>query len=110
VTIFVLYPLLTTMLYYLGARAMITQWLWSRYPPRLDHFMMCSACSGVWYGAGVAAVGSYSFGVGVGGLPKLAGIVVVALASGVWTPLLAALHHMALTYLSPEAPPEAAST
>lgn len=39
-----------TALYYLGSRAVITRWLWSRYPPSLAAFMDCSACSGFWYG------------------------------------------------------------
>lgn len=40
----ILYPMLTTALYYLGARAMITKFIWSRYPKWLDKFMLCSAC------------------------------------------------------------------
>jgi hypothetical protein len=97
---FLLYPLLTTMLYYLGARAMITQWLWSRYPARVDHFMMCAACSGVWYGAAVTAIHGYGLN---GWSPTIGGVIAVALASGVWTPLLAALHHKALLYLGGDA-------
>lgn len=41
--------------YYLGSRAVITRWLWSRYPARFARFMDCAACSGFWYGAAVAA-------------------------------------------------------
>ena len=42
--------LLSAAFYYLGSRAVITSWLWSRYPPRLAKFMDCAACSGFWYG------------------------------------------------------------
>jgi hypothetical protein len=56
VTGLVLYPLLTCTLWYLGTRAVITSWLWSRYPPRLARFMDCSACAGFWYGFAVAAL------------------------------------------------------
>jgi hypothetical protein len=49
-----LYSILSTALYYLGSRAMITQPLWSRYPPGLARFADCPACSGTWYGAGLA--------------------------------------------------------
>jgi len=52
----VLYPLLSTALFYLGSRAMITQWLWSRYPPRLARFADCSACTGFWWGLILALV------------------------------------------------------
>lgn len=42
--------LLSTTLYYLGSRAMITSFLWSRYPLAFARFMDCPACSGFWYG------------------------------------------------------------
>lgn len=45
---------LATTFYYLGARASITQFLWSRYPKSFDKFMDCPACSGFWYGAAIA--------------------------------------------------------
>ena len=41
-----IYPLICTALYYLGAHAAITQWLWSRYPKWLDELTMCAACAG----------------------------------------------------------------
>lgn len=46
----VIFALLSTALYYLGSRALITRWLWSRYPSAIAHFMDCAACSGFWYG------------------------------------------------------------
>ena len=104
--IVLLYPLITAMFYYLGARAMITQWLWSRYPPWLDHFMMCSACTGVWYGAAVAAVGGYGLGVPFVGLAgdHWSTVIVVALCSGVWTPFMSLAHIKALEALGSTAP------
>lgn len=96
----ILYALLTTCLYYLGVRAKITHWLWSRYPKWLDNFMMCSACSGFWYGLVVA------FGIGWWrelpflGLPGRLWItpIVIAFCSIVWTPIIAAIHLQAFDY------------
>lgn len=54
----VLYVTLCTAMYYLLARAKITEWLWSRYPPFLDYWLMCAACAGTWYGLGCGALGA----------------------------------------------------
>ena len=51
-----LYSLLCAAMFYLGSRAMITQWLWSKYPPRFAAFMDCSACTGFWWGLTWASV------------------------------------------------------
>jgi hypothetical protein len=48
------YALLTTALFYLGSRAQVTAWLWSKYPPGFARFMDCAACSGFWYGTTLA--------------------------------------------------------
>jgi len=53
---FIIFHLIIAALYYLGSRAVITSWLWSRYPSSVAHFMDCSACSGFWYGLAVALV------------------------------------------------------
>ncbi len=45
-----LYVLLSSAFFYLGSRALITRWLWSRYPAGLVGFMDCAACTGFWYG------------------------------------------------------------
>ena len=42
--------LLPAAFWYLTSSAMITQWLWSRYPAWLDELTHCSACSGFWWG------------------------------------------------------------
>ena len=47
------FPVLTAVFYYLSARATITEPLWRRYPPALDRFLSCAACSGFWYGLGL---------------------------------------------------------
>lgn len=45
-----LFTLVSTALYYLGSRALITRWLWSRYPPKLARFADCPACTAFWHG------------------------------------------------------------
>ncbi len=44
------FALASTALWYLGSRAVITQAIWSRYPPRFARFMDCPACTGFWWG------------------------------------------------------------
>ena len=99
-TSLLLYPLLTTAAYYLGARALVTRFLWSRYPVWLDSFMLCSACSGFWYGLGAGIYGRF-YGVDFLGLPArdLSTPLVIAFCSTVWTPLVSALHATALDRL-----------
>ena len=102
---FLLYPLLTTALYYLGARAALTRWLWSGYPNWLDSFMVCAACSGFWYGAAVAAFGEWAGIHGIVVTPWVPlTVITTGLASMVWTPLFAWLHLSALARLEP--PPD----
>lgn len=88
----VVYALLTSSLFYLGSRAVITRLLWRRYPPKLATFMDCSACSGTWYGALVGGVGTFGFDLPFMGLPAGAPhVVAVALCSMTWTPIVASL-------------------
>ena len=96
---FLIYPLLTAALYYLGARAMITQFLWSRYPPRIDAFMQCAACAGFWYGAGLGIAGLCTRTPFLGSLAWWTPVV-IGLASVVWTPIVASAHETALLRLS----------
>ena len=44
----------STALFYLGSRALITHWLWSRYPPALASLFECPACVGFWWGVVLA--------------------------------------------------------
>jgi hypothetical protein len=85
------YPLLTAALYYLGSWALVTRWLWSRYPPRVAAFAACASCSGFWYGVGVAAVGGWALDLRFLELPPHAwwAPLVVGLCAIVWTPLIA---------------------
>jgi len=57
VTTLLLYAILCAAAYYLLARALITKWLWSRYPGWLDKLAMCASCSGFWLGLGCGALG-----------------------------------------------------
>lgn len=99
----VLYALLTTATYYLGAHAQVTSWLWSRYPPGVDRFMYCAACAGTWYGAGWGAVGAWREWpfLGLPGRDALT-VICVAAASMVWTPVLAYAHLHVLRALGEE--------
>lgn len=98
-TSLILYPLLTTCIYYLVSRAQVTRFLWSRYPEWFDHWAICAACSGTWYGALTACVFKMDF-VGLRGGHWTTPIV-VGLCSTVWTPLVADLHIAALARLAP---------
>jgi hypothetical protein len=106
-TALLLYPLLTAALFYLGSRAGVTRWLWSRYPAGFGRFRDCASCSGFWYGIAVAAAGG--FGLELDFL-ELSGddwrtLVVVGLASLAWTPVVAYLLISRLEALgSPEEP------
>jgi hypothetical protein len=91
VTALVLYVTLSAAAYYLVARAKITEALWSRYPPALEYWALCAACSGFAYGVVAALVVGRPLGLDFLGLdgrtwytPLAAG-----LASMVWTPVLA---------------------
>ena len=105
---FLIYPLLTAAFYYLGGRAQVTQFLWSRYPPRFDAFMQCAACTGFWYGAGLGFVGLAT------GTPFLGSSawwtpIVVGLAAIVWTPIVANAHEGALHQLGGTSSPDDAT-
>lgn len=91
-----IYPLMTTALFYLFARAVITEWLWSRFPWWLTYVTQCAACSGFWYGGICTAVGIYVFDKPFLGRTDWYVIVDAALASIVWTPILAALHEFSM--------------
>lgn len=88
----VLYALVTTTMYYLGARALITQWLWSRYPAWLDKLTLCAACSGFWYGLAIGAWG-YWRAIPYGPLPgdRWDTVIAIGVASSVTTAIGAQL-------------------
>lgn len=93
-----IFPILTAVFYYLGARAMLTEPLWRRYPPRLDRFMNCAACSGFWYGLGLGIFG-HTLGVPFLGATSWSTPFAVALMSIWWTPVMAAVMERALQAL-----------
>lgn len=97
----VLYALLTTAVYYLLAKAMITRWLWSRYPTWLDYYTSCAACSGFLYGGAVGLSIGWTLDLPFLGLDGRFWItpIAIALGSTVWTPILANLHVQALLTL-----------
>ena len=98
----VLYPLLCASLYYLLARATITEFLWSRYPEWLDQMTACAACSGFWYGLGCAGLGwwrDWSF-LGLDGRDPVV-CALVGVCAITWTPIVAHLQISALEKLTP---------
>lgn len=97
----IVYVLGTTALYYLGSRAKLTRFLWSKYPRWLDNFMLCAACSGAWYALGLALIGAWRKWDFLG-LPGNDPVTVIAVVLGgiVWTPIVAALHLWALDRVS----------
>lgn len=107
----VLYPVLATSFYMLGARDLITRPFWSRYPVVVDKFMTCPACSGTWYGAALALGGGY-MGWPFFGLPGWSPvtIVVVALYTKILTPIIAAKHISTLLYAGDADGADAANT
>lgn len=99
-TTLVIYPLLTAALYYLLARAQISEFLWSRYPQSIDRFMACAACTGFWYGIGVAFIG-WAYQLPFLALPPREPhtVIIVGLCSMIWTPVVSWLHLVALDQL-----------
>ena len=87
----VLYLILTTGLYYLTSRAEITRWLWSRYPNWVNQWALCSACSGFWYGLGVAGGLGWTLDLPLLGLPGRAWFTVAVggVVGMVGTPIVA---------------------
>ena len=97
-------PFITAALFYLGSRAVITQGIWSRYPPRLAAFMDCASCSGFWFGVCVSAVSLVRAYWGsaltldnvLGCVTQVVGYGLISLTT---TPLVAALHQKAMEFL-----------
>ena len=111
----ILYMLLTSALYYLLARAMITRWLWSKYPPWLDYYTTCAACSGFLYGVLCAVAIGWTQDLPLLGLPgrSVLTLAISGLGSMVWTPVIANLQINALYQLGvadPRAQEEPTST
>lgn len=90
-----LFPFVTTFLWYLGSAATITLPIRERLPTSLNQFLLCPACSGFWYGLGL---GAYAIARDLTVWPPELTLVGMACASGVWTAYGAGLLLKALTY------------
>lgn len=97
------FPVLTAVFYYLGARAVITEPLWRRYPPRLDAFLSCAACSGFWYGLGLGVAG-WTQDVPFLGMTGWNTPILVGLMAIWWTPVMAMVMERSLTWTGPATP------
>lgn len=95
----ILYPVLGTVLYYLGCRATITRGLWELAPDPVYAFLICPACSGTWYCAVVALIGATQ-GVEFLGVSGPVTVILAALWGSFWVPLLAYLHITAMEKLA----------
>ncbi len=96
-TTIVLYITISTALYYLLARAKITEWAWRRFPSWLEYWTLCAACSGTLYTAGAAALLKRPL-LGFAGDDPLA-IVVAGALGMVFTPIVAFVHVFAWSNL-----------
>lgn len=104
---FVLYPFIAAALYHLGARAKITEPLWSLWEgTAFDRFLSCAACSGTWYGAIAAFVGGLLGWEFLGAPDKLYTPVLVGMITMITTPILAFAQEYGLIYLGSYAPPD----
>jgi len=90
VTTAILYVTLTTGLYYLMARAKVTQAIWSRYPSWLDYWATCAACAGFWYGIACGVLGVW-LDLPLFGLDPDHPVTVLSagILGMVWTPIVA---------------------
>lgn len=90
----ILYPIVGYVLHYLLARAMITRALWSKYPPWLDTWTSCAACSGSWLtGFAALTLGIYRnwtfFDIAA---TNPISIILAIIWGMYWVPVLAHLH------------------
>ncbi len=97
----ILYSLLCAAMFFLGSRATVTRWLWKRYPPRLAHFLDCSACTGFWLGIGLSLTLGRHASLNVFELDAFAWYtpIVVGLCMIVLTPITAGLMQAGLDRL-----------
>lgn len=94
----ILIAFITPALFYLGARAKLTQPLHSRYPAWLSGFMNCAACAGAWYAMATAAV-FLAAGWTVFYSTSWWAVPTAGLASIWWTPIAVDLQESALLRL-----------
>jgi hypothetical protein len=91
VVTWLLFTTVSAALYYLGSRARVTRFLWSRYPNGFDDFMLCAACTGTWFGFALGTTLGWWQHLPYLGLPggHPVTIIVAGLCSMVWTPIMA---------------------
>lgn len=85
-----LYASLTSALFYLGSRALLTAFLWTRYPPKLARFFDCPSCTGFWWGVIATIVVPppwYTWPF----YHEWSSPIIVGLCAIVWTPIVAGL-------------------
>lgn len=86
--------------FFLGSRATITGFLWSRYPRWLGRLRDCAACSGFWDTLLLALFLRFGLGVPLPILPDSDWCpLLLALVGVVTTPLIAAAHARSLNDL-----------
>lgn len=90
---FILFSILACSMYYLGSRATVTSWLWSRYPASFARFMDCPACSGFWYGVWLSVTIGRLCGLSYLGLDPYSPLTpfLVGLCTLTTTPIVAAI-------------------
>lgn len=93
ISVLVLYVLLSTACFYLGSRARITSWLWSRYPTRFARFMDCPACTGFWWGVIWASAIQHNV-IGIPFWPMVTEPILIGLCMIVLVPIAAGLMQM----------------
>ena len=96
-----IFSLVSTALFYLGSRALITSPLWSRYPSWLASLTDCAACIGFWWGVLLAGTIGRSLGMSYLGLDPLSwwSVPIVGLCSLVMTPIVAGLMQRGLDHV-----------
>lgn len=107
------YSVLSAALFYLASRAMITSWLWKRYPPSIARFFDCAACTGFWFGFWLSLVFGDVWGqiftVGMqasDGWRLLLESVLTGLVTMITTPIVAAIQDQAMQVLGSTVPEE----
>lgn len=103
--ILAIYALISTALFYLGSRALITRSLWEMYPLWLTKLMDCPACVGFWWGM-ILHLAARRLDLDVGPLPieHPASPVLVGLCMLVLTPIVAGLMQHGLDLVGTVAP------
>jgi hypothetical protein len=106
-----IYVLVSPAIFYLASRALITRWLWSRYPAWLAALTDCAACTGFWVGVVLTLTIGRHYQLSYLGLDPLDwwSPIVVGLCSLVTTPMVAVVMHLSMEHLGTAVPYDEAS-